>query len=142
MSDLSEKARLEVLAAIGLHALRDMQGQPERIQALFNSLMPLFRDRIPHHKLLSHLCQEARAPRDITPGKMAVVDCNGGWFAATLADDRVIERADVEQLGEELLHLGYTPDSVRIVDQADDPERSLSAEQRMALIAAMSKGDV
>lgn len=50
MSDPSEKARLEVLAAIDLHALRDMQGQPERIQELFDSLMPLFRDRIPHHK--------------------------------------------------------------------------------------------
>lgn len=71
-----------------------------------------------------------------------MVDCNGGWFAATLADGRVIERTNVEQLAEELLHLGYTSDSVRIVDQVDDLERSLSAEQRTALIAAMRKGDV
>lgn len=55
---------------------------------------------------------------------------------------RVIERTDVEQLADELQHLGYTPDSVRIVDQADDPERSLSADQRTALIVAMRKGNV
>lgn len=78
----------------------------------------------------------------MTPEKTAVVDCNGGWFAAPLADSRVIERTDVEQLADELLHLGYAPDRVRFVDQADDPERSLSAEQRTALIAMMCKGNV
>lgn len=72
---------------------------------------------------------------------MTVVDRNREWFAATLADDRVIERTDVEQLAYELLLLGYTPDSVRIVDQADDPEWSLPAQQRTALIAAMRKSE-
>lgn len=129
--------RLEVLAAIGELALRDMQGQPERIRALFDALMPRYLDVYPHHKILAGLCQEAREPKDVTPGKTAVVDCNGDWFGATLADGRVIERDELEQLAAALVGVGYAPEDVRTVNCEQDEERSLTDGQRVALLAAM-----
>lgn len=31
------------------------------------ALMPRFRDVYPHHKALTHLCQETRQPKDVSP---------------------------------------------------------------------------
>lgn len=57
----------DVLAAIGEWTLREMQGQPERVRVLFDALAPRFQERYPQHKILTHLCQEAREPKDVTP---------------------------------------------------------------------------
>lgn len=57
----------DVLAAIGKYALAEMQGQPERVKALFDSLVPQFNGHYPQHKILTHLCQDASEPKDITP---------------------------------------------------------------------------
>lgn len=65
MRDYSEVEK-EVLAAIGLWALRDMQGQPERAQAMFEALQKRFDGRYPEHKILSHFRAEASEPKDVT----------------------------------------------------------------------------
>jgi len=137
---IRENARLEVLAAIGTWALHDMQGQPERIEALFDDLAPGFRDIYPHHKLLAHLCQEARELRDVTPGKKAVVEVDGAVFLATLSDGRKIEDDEIDRLGEHLVRLGYEPEEIHTVASDEDYDRSLMDGQRIALILAMRKG--
>lgn len=52
----------EVLAAIGAWTMHHCQGNAEMADEIFNSLFPIFKDRFPHHKLLSHLRREASDP--------------------------------------------------------------------------------
>lgn len=69
--------------------------------------------------------------------KTVLVEPSDDGFAATLGDARMIERADLEQLAAELVQLGYEPEDVRTADGTPDADRSLTEDQRLALMMAM-----
>lgn len=52
----------EVLAAIGAWTMHYCQGNVELADEIFRCVIPKFQDRYPHHKLLAHLCREAKDP--------------------------------------------------------------------------------
>ncbi len=49
----------EVLAQIGRLVMQSAAGRPELARAIFKATVPHFAGRYPHHKILSHLCDEA-----------------------------------------------------------------------------------
>lgn len=68
MKKISNAPDIEVLAAIGAWTLHEAQGRPDLAKEISNQVLPPMQDRYPHHKLLSHWCQDARELIDVTPG--------------------------------------------------------------------------
>lgn len=60
--------RTEVLAAIGEWTLAEAHGNEERTRKIFEDLVGGFVGEYPHHKILTHLCEEAGEwPDEIGP---------------------------------------------------------------------------
>lgn len=60
--------RTEVLAAIGEWTLAEAHGNVERTRKIFEDTVGSFVGQFPHHKILTHLCEEAGEwPDEIGP---------------------------------------------------------------------------
>lgn len=59
-SEIPNPALDAVLIALGTQTLLKAQGNPERVDEIFNSTVMLVMGRYPHHKLLAHLCDAAK----------------------------------------------------------------------------------
>ena len=57
--DDGSPARTQVLAAIGEWTLAEAHSNEERTRKIFNDLVGGFVGQYPHHKILTHLCEEA-----------------------------------------------------------------------------------
>jgi len=50
-----EQCELEVLAAVGELLVSKLKGRDDLAYAIFDALLPQFRDRYPYHKILAHI---------------------------------------------------------------------------------------
>lgn len=65
--NLADEAERDVLAAIGRWAVEHvLRHRAELANQMFDDVAPQFNGRYPHHKLLSHLWQELREPKDMS----------------------------------------------------------------------------
>lgn len=53
-----EQCELEILAAVGKLLISKLEGHDDVAQSIFDSLLPQFENRYPHHKLLTHILLE------------------------------------------------------------------------------------
>lgn len=66
--DDGSPARTQVLAAIGEWTLAEAHGNVGRTRKIFEDLVGRFVGQYPHHKILTHLCEEAGEwPDEIGP---------------------------------------------------------------------------
>lgn len=63
---ISEEPGSRVIRAIADLKMREIQGNGFLVQQVFDNLIVQFDGRYPEHKLLTHWCQEARDPKEIS----------------------------------------------------------------------------
>lgn len=123
----------EVLAAIGAWTLHNCQGKPDVAKEIFDSVYLEFRGRYPHHKLLTHLCQDAGVPLLVTPDtSLLTVYIVADRLSVRLPSGEVLYHHDPIVLADMLFARGYAPDDVACADWREG-DRAPMAGQAMAL---------
>lgn len=127
----------EVLAAIGAWTMHNCQGKPEMAAEIFNCLVPKFLDRYPHHKLLSHLCQDAREPLLVPPDAAALTVYIVAYrLSVRLPTGEVLFDDDARTLADMIFSRGFGPDDVNCADWREG-DRAPTAGQAVALKARL-----
>lgn len=123
----------EVLAAIGAWTMHNCQGKPEMADEIFRCIVPKFQDRYPHHKLLSHLCREARDPLLVMPdAAVLTVYIVADRLSVKLPTGEVLFDDDARSLADMLFAHGFGPDDVNCADWREG-DRAPMAGQAVAL---------
>lgn len=125
----------EVLAAIGAWTMHNCQGKPEMANEIFRCVVPKFQDRYPHHKLLAHLCQDARDPLLLLlppDAALLTVYIVAYRLSVKLPTGEVLFDPDARTLAEMLFAHGFGPDDVNCADWREG-DRSPTAGQAVAL---------
>ncbi len=107
----------EVLAAVGAWTMHNCQGNAEMADEIFRCVVPKFQDRYPHHKLLTHLCQEARPPLLVTTDSpLLTVYMVANQLSVKLPSGEVLLDEDPITLADMLSERGFCSDDVACAD--------------------------
>lgn len=124
----------EVLAAIGAWTMHNCMGNAEMSDEIFRCLVPQFKDRFPQHKLLSHLCEEAREPLVVYPdAPLLRVYLVANQLSVKLPDGEVLYDKDPILLADMLSERGFGLDDVAFADRQQEGDRAPKDEDAVAV---------
>lgn len=125
----------EILAAIGAWTMHNAQGNRQLADEIFNCLIPKYLGRYPYHKLLAHLCQEAREPLLVTeasgPAVLTVLVV-ADRLSVKLPTGEVLFDYDAGTLADMLYARGFRSGDIVCAD-SQEGTRAPTAEQAVAL---------
>lgn len=128
----------EILATIGAWTLHNAQGKPEIAEAIFKDLLPQFQGRYPHHKLLTHWCDDAKQPARAVPDSDKVqIYTVAGQLSARLPSGEVLsyDPEDWQALADDLHAHGAAADDVIFGNDEDDGKARAVSGMSAAFIA-------
>ncbi len=107
----------EVLAAIGFWTMHSCQGNTELADEIFRCVIPNFEDRYPHHKLLAHLCLDAKSPLLVsTDSPLLTVYMVANQLSVKLPSGEILHNEDPRALADMLSERGFGLDDVACAD--------------------------
>lgn len=128
-----------VLAAIGAWTMHNCQGNAELANEIFRCVIPKFQDRYPHHKLLSHLCREAKAPLLVsTDSSLLTVYMVANQLSVKLPSGEILHAEDPRALADMLSERGFGSDDVACADWKEG-DRAPSVSDSVALKARLQE---
>lgn len=123
----------EVLAAIGAWTMHNCQGNADMADEIFKCLIPQFKDRFPQHKLLSHMCEEAREPLLVYPDSpLLMVYLVANRLSVRLPSGEVLFSEDPRLLADMLSERGFGPDDVAFAEKHQEGDRAPNGEDAAA----------
>jgi len=132
----------EILAAVGAWTMHNCQGYAELANEIFKDLIPKFQDHYPHHKLLTQLCQEAKAPLLVaTDSPLLIVYLVANQLSVKLPSGEILYEKDPRVLAEKLRERGFSQDDIACADEQEG-DRAPTADQVIALKARFQEIEI
>jgi len=140
MSDKNIDPMTEILAAIGAWTMHNCQGNAEMSEEIFRCIIPKFKDRFPHHKLLSNLRQEASEPLLVNPNApLLTVYLIANQLSVKLPSGEVLFNSDPILLANMLIERGFGLDDVGFADKQQEGDRAPGDEAAIAFKLRMQE---